>query len=317
VNQAKIRTIVVLALAVVALGVGYVIVQRWAASGSEPRIAVVLASSDNPFWIDVRRGAEDAAAELSGKYKVSIAAAPGVNAQAQVDFIRNFYDRKEVDALVLGPASNSAPIGALDRYSASNIPIVVIDSELKADEVASHHITISAFIGSNNVRGGERAAEAMANALKGPTKRVLLIKGSQVHQSALDRAAGFEDGARKAGLEVVAADGEWLFERAQQVTMARLSRERLDGIFASNDVMALGAVAALKAMNMQRDSWPVIVGYDATKDALQAIERGEMYKSIQQDARLMGKEGVLASVKALNKDPSLQKRTLLDVKAVP
>jgi ribose transport system substrate-binding protein len=317
VNQRVLKAIVGLVLAIVVVAVGYVAVQRWTTAGGERRIAVVLASSDNPFWIDVRRGAEDAAAELAGKYKVSIAAAPGTNAQAQVDFIRNFYDRKEVDALVLGPASSSAPIGALDRYSASNIPIVVIDSELKADEIASHRITIAAFIGSNNVQGGERAAEAMASALKGPTKRVLLIKGSQVHQSALDRAAGFEEGARKAGLEVIAADGEWLFERAQQVTTARLSRGRLDGIFASNDVMALGAVAALKAMNTPRDAWPVVIGYDATKDALQAIERGEMYKSIQQDARLMGKEGVLAAVAALNKDPSLQKRRLLDVKAVP
>lgn len=277
----------------------------------------MLPSSDNPFWIEVRRGAEDAQRDLAKKYTVSIAAAPGMNAQTQVDFIRNFYDRDKVDAIVLGPASGSAPIGALVPYSTSKIPIIVIDSELNPDDVARHNIKIAAFIGSNNVQGGLKAVEAMAKALSGPSKRALLIKGSQVHQSALDRAAGFEAGAREVGIEVTAVDGEWSFERAQQVTTARFSREHFDGIFASNDVMALGAVAGLKISNVKPDTWPIIIGYDATADALQAIQRGEMYKSIQQNARLMGKEGVLSAVKALEKDPTLAKKTLLDVKAVP
>jgi ribose transport system substrate-binding protein len=295
----------------------FLIQQKWSKVTAAPKIAVVLPSSDNPFWIEVRRGAEDAQKELAEKYSVLIAAAPGMNAQTQVDFIRNFYDRDKVAALVLGPASGSAPIGALVPYSTSKIPIIVVDSELNADEVARHNIQIAAFIGSNNVQGGVKAAEAMAKALAGPSKRALLIKGSQVHQSALDRAAGFEEGARKAGLEVTPVDGEWLFERAQQVTTARFSREHYDGIFASNDVMALGAVAGLKIANVRTDAWPIIIGYDATADALQAIQRGEMYKSIQQNARLMGKEGVLSAVKAIEKDPTLPKKILLDVKAVP
>jgi ribose transport system substrate-binding protein len=311
------RVLIALLLGIALLGVGYLTKTRLSTVTAEPRIAVVLPSSDNPFWVEVRRGVEEAEKELAGKYKILIAAAPGLNAQTQVDFIRNFYDRDRVDALVLGPASGSAPIGALVPYSTSKIPIVVLDSELNSNELAKHNIQVAAFIGSNNVQGGFKAAEAMAKAFTGSSKRALLIKGSQVHQSALDRAAGFEDGARKAGIEVTGVDGEWLFERAQQVTTARFSREHFDGIFASNDVMALGAVAGLKIANAKPDAWPIIIGYDATADALQAIQRGEMYKSVQQNARLMGKEGVLFAVKALEKDPTLAKKTFLDVDVVP
>lgn len=311
------KAAIVALLSIGVLAVAYHIYHRWTIDEKEFRIAVVLPSSDNPFWVEVRRGVEEARSELAGKYKVAIAAAPGMNAQTQVDFIRSFYDRKDVDALVLGPASGTAPIGVLAQYSASRIPIVVIDSELNADDVANHQIRIAAFIGSNNMQGGVKAADSMASGLTAPSKRVLLIKGSQVHQSAIDRAGGFQDGASKAGLEVVAVDGEWLFERAQQLTIARFSRERFDGIFASNDVMALGAVAGLKAVGISKEMWPKIIGYDATSDAMQAIQRGEMYKTIQQDAKLMGRLGVMSAARALEKDPSLERKKLLDVRVVP
>lgn len=314
--NAKRAAIALVFLALLLAG-GSFIYLRWSDQSREPRIAVVLPSSDNPFWIEVRRGVDDAKKQLEGKYRVAVAAAPGVNAQTQVDFLRGFLDRKEVDALVLGPASNSAPIGVLERYAAAKIPIVVIDSELESKEIAVRRIDIASFIGSDNFQGGQTAAQAMAAKLGGPSKRVLLLRGSQVHQSAIDRAAGFEDGARKAGLDVVAADGEWLFERAQQVTSGRVAREKIDGIFASNDVMALGAVAGLKSSGVQRDAWPVVIGYDATSDALQAIQRGEMFKSIKQDPRLMGREGVLSAVMALEKNPTLVKKRMLGVTVAP
>ena len=77
--------------------------------------------------------------------------------------------------------------------------------------------------------------------------------------------------------------------------------------------MALGAVAALKAKNTSTSNWPVIVGFDATRDGLTAVTKKEMYATIQQDASGLGERGVMAAVKALNHDPSLLPRDMLQV----
>ncbi|MCP6768647.1 substrate-binding domain-containing protein, partial [Klebsiella pneumoniae] len=80
---------------------------------------------------------------------------------------------------------------------------------------------------------------------------MLLLEGLPVHQSAIDRASGF---MRAAGdhLAVVSVNGEWSRDKAQEIVASRFSRERFAGIFGSNDEMALGAIAALKALHINR-----------------------------------------------------------------
>lgn len=282
-------------------------------SGPANDIVVILPSSSNPFWIEVRKGAEQAATELGSKYSVRIQASLDQDANSQVDLLNGFLSRNSVNALVLGPANDTETVPTVAKYSALQIPVVLIDTELDPKALQQNQVQIAAFIGSDNIDGGRKAAKTMSEALKGKSRRVLLIEGSPVHQSALDRSAGFREVAEKENVEVVRVNGEWKRDRAQELVASQWSRGKLDGIFASNDDMALGAIAALKARGIGPAEWPVIVGFDATRDGLTAVANGDMYATIQQDAQGLGYQGVMAAVKALNHDPIQLKRDLRPV----
>jgi ribose transport system substrate-binding protein len=275
---------------------------------------VILPSPSNPFWIEVRRGVDHAATILGEKYSVEAQSSLDMDATSQVGLLNSYLSRSAVDALVLGPASDRETVATVAKYSALNIPIILIDTDLSPKEVALNQVKIAAFIGSDNVDGGHKAAAAIAEALRGSkSRRVLLIEGSRVHQSAIDRAEGFKETAAKEGLEVVPVNGEWKRDRAQELVSTHFTHGHFDAIFASNDDMALGAVAALKARKTNSKDWPIVVGFDATRDGLTAVANREMYATIQQDAHGLGERGVMAAVKALNRDPSLLTRDMLQV----
>lgn len=292
---------------------------RIARAANRPlRIVVILPSDRNPFWIEVARGAEQARSEIGDNYTVRISASRDQDAQNQVQLLNGYLVRNEVDALVLGPASDTETVPVIAEYVKGDIPIVTIDTELDSKELGRYGIKVNAFIGSNNSKGGELAAQEMARALSNfkPPRRVLLIEGSLVHQSAIDRARGFLEEANRRDLETTVANAEWKRDRAQEIVAAQFARRQFEGIFASNDDMAMGAIAALLGSGIPKDQWPVIIGFDATRDARDAIGKGLMYASIAQDAIKMGRSGVHAAARILSKDREVLPRELLDVNVV-
>jgi len=282
-----------------------------------PRIVVVLPSAVNPYWLEVRAGAEEAAASLSSQYDVRVEASQSMDAASQTSLLNGFLTRGNVAALVLGPASDTDTVPAVAKYSNAGIPVILIDTELNPSAVKASGVTISAFIGSDNLDGGFKAGETLLKALqgKGQKPRVLLLEGLPVHQSAIDRANGFMKAVGD-HFDVVRVNGEWSRDKAQEIVASRFTRERFAGIFASNDEMALGAIAALESLHVDQTRWPVIVGFDATPDGLEAIKNGRMFATIKQSGKDLGKLGVLDAVAAARKSPTIQSRQLLPLSVV-
>ncbi len=280
-----------------------------------PKVVVVLPSDRNPFWLEVRRGAEAAAKDLHDEVQVSVTASNDQDATSQNAILDNLHARHEADALVFGPANDHTSVPKVAKFLKENIPVIVIDTELNKQALQEERVATTAFLGSSNVDGGEKAAREMNTELvnRGSLRKVLLIQGSFVHQSAIDRAAGFTKVATELGLEIEEVKGEWRRDRAQELTSSLFARGRLGGIFASNDDMALGAIAALKGLNLAKEEWPVIIGFDATAEAIDAIKSGEMHASIRQDASKMGEEGVRRALRALRNDKTLETYELLPV----
>ncbi len=267
------------------------------------KILVLLPSRDNPFWVEIRQGIETQQKARAGKYDIEILTSGEMDAADQVTQLRDALNRG-VDGVVIGIADSRAPAPAIAQLSKKGIPVVLIDTPLDPDAATTAGAKTSAFIGSDNYQGGVLAAQAMTAALgRGPANRpVLLIKGSFVHKSAIDRANGFLKGAN-GHFEVIQRDGEWNRQKALDLTSTLVSRQRIYGIFASNDDMALGAVAALDNANLPAERRPIVIGFDATKDGREAIQRGAMYASVGQRTRMLGEEGVVRLVKILEKQP--------------
>lgn len=290
-----------IAIAVVSL-IGFRVWSSW----NQPErktIVVLLPSRDNPFWAEIRKGVEAEKQQLGERYEVQIMASGEMDAADQVTQLRDALIRN-VDGVVIGIADSRAPAPAIAQFNVKNIPVVLIDTKLDSDAAAAAGAKTNAFIGSDNRQGGELAADAISQALAGKpgVKRVLLIKGSYVHQSAIDRAEGFMKGAR-GRFEVIERDGEWSKQKAVELTSAAVAREPLAAIFASNDDMALGAVSALDNARLPAARRPLVVGFDATGEGRKAIAEGKMYASVGQQTDRIGREGVSRLVKLLEKRP--------------
>jgi ribose transport system substrate-binding protein len=72
----------------------------------------------------------------------------------------------------------------------------------------------------------------------------------------------------------------------------------IDGVYATNDEMALGALRAVQTAGIKKDI--AIIGFDGTPDALKSIRDGGLTATIKQDSYMIGYYGVEYAVKYLN-----------------
>ena len=139
------------------------------------------------------------------------------------------------------------------------------------------------FIGSDFIAEGKRAGEAMVKATGG--KGIILeIEGSTGSSPANDRKKGFDEViAKNPGLKIVASQsGDFARDKGRQVAESLLqAHPEATAIFAHNDEMAIGAIAALEAAGKKPGKDIIVVSIDGEKDALQAIVDGKMYATVE------------------------------------
>jgi ribose transport system substrate-binding protein len=251
--------------------------------------------SGNPFWAAVERGARETAKSL-GVNLVVLAPPAETDVQAQISQIEDQI-AKRVSAIVVAPTDVSALNTTFDKARAQKIPVLFVDT----DGNWPNKLT---FIGTDNRVGGALGGKFLCDSLKGKGD-VALITGVMTTQSIRARIEGARETVLKCGLKVV-KELPANSDRAmgQQVMEDILtSSPTVKGVFAANDLMALGAANAAKA----RGKKILIVGFDAIPEAAQAIIAGNLSASVAQSPYNMGKFGVQNALKALQ-NKSVAKR---------
>ncbi|MFZ5879454.1 MAG: D-ribose ABC transporter substrate-binding protein [Chloroflexota bacterium] len=250
-------------------------------------IGLSLSTLDNPFFVSVRDGAQEAADRLDAELIVADA---GNDSAAQQTQIEDFIAQK-VDILLVNPVDSDAVGAAIQAANDAGVPVITLDRSANAGQVASH-------IASDNVAGGRMAANYLAEVL-GKTGQVVELQGLAGTSAAQDRGAGFNEAiAAYDGIQVIAqapAD----FDRAQgkEAFAALLKQyEDIDGVFAHNDQMILGAQEA--AAEAGRADI-LFVGFDAIDEAVQAVEAGQITATVAQQPQEIGRLGVETAVKLL------------------
>lgn len=263
------------------------------ALGATGKFTILLSmkgpGAGNPFWAAVERGAKDAAKAL-GVNLVVLAPPAETDVQAQIGHIEDQI-AKGVNAIVVAPTDVSALNTTFDKARAKKIPVLFVDT----DGTWPHKVT---FIGTDNRAGGALGGKFLCDSLKGKGD-VAIITGVMTTQSIRARVEGARDTMKKCGLQVV-AELPANSDRAlgQQVMEDVLtSKPNVKGVFAANDLMALGAAVAVKARG--KTGQVLIVGFDAIPEAAQTILKGEMAASVAQNPPNMGKFGVENALKVL------------------
>jgi len=266
------------------------------------RIALIYKATTNPFFQAMEAGAREKAKALGVTLEVA-GIESETDADRQADLVRNMLNRR-VDALIIAPASSVGIVTPLARAKDLGVPIVNIDNRISRQEAAKQGLQVATFIGPDNREGARQVGAYACDLVKkrlgeGKKGRVLILRGIDGVENADARRAGFEAAVQDAGLDVAGSESaHWHTEEAQQATAALLAAHpEVHGILCANDKMALGAIAAVKARGKVGEI--VIVGYDNIDLAREAMKRGEMHATVEQNPALMGALGVECAVNAL------------------
>jgi ribose transport system substrate-binding protein len=263
-----------------ALAFGALAVTSGCRGGAGPaggkRIGVTLLTREHEFYKDLEAGLRDAAEKQGYQLTVTSGDFDLAKQQSQIE---NFIVQK-VDAIILCPADSKGIGPAIEAANRAGIPVFTADIAAQGGQVVSH-------VASDNLAGGRLAAEYIAKALNGQGE--VGIIGQQEVQSGLDRELGFKEEMKKhPGIKVAAVlNGGGVRDKALKAAEDMLQgNPNLKAIFGINDDSALGALSAVEGSG-RKDL--VIVGYDATPEAVKAIQRGSALKAdVAQQPRDLG-----------------------------
>ncbi len=252
-----------------------------------PTIAFVMKTLNNPFFIDMQRGAKETADKFGINLLVQ-AAEREVDVEKQMQIIENLIQR-QVDVICVTPSGSKEIIPAIVKANQANIPVIVVDTRVDAVSLAESGGETAGFIGSDNVDGGRIAGRYIIEQLGG-VGQVAILEGIPGHETGDARLKGFHEAlSSESGITLVASQtANWERDQGYNVFQNILqSHPDVQALFACNDMMALGAVEAIAAMDKTGEI--VVVGFDAIADGRRAIAEKRMSASIAQHPYEMGK----------------------------
>ena len=278
------------------------------ATGAAPRVAFVMKTLNHPFFLDMQRGAQEAA-DRDGIQLVVQAAEREIDVEKQMQIIENLL-QTGVRVLIVTPSGSREIASAIAKANRAHVPVIVVDTRVDAKAAAENNLRIESFVGSDNYEGGRLAGEYLAKSTGG-NARIAVLEGIPGHETGDSRLRGFRDAVKKyPGMTIVASQpANW--ERDQGFTVFQnmlQAHADIDALFACSDLMALGAVEAIAAAG--RTGRIRVVGFDALDDARKAIEAGRMEASMAQSPRDMGRLAVEAAAHLLRSEPVQREQTV-------
>ncbi len=256
------------------------------AAPGRPTVALVVKTLNNPFFIDMQKGAEAAAAK-AGVNLVVQAADREIDVERQMQIIENLIERK-VSALCIAPSGSREIVPVIVKANKAGIPVLIVDTRADEKALAAAGGKIATFIGSDNFDGGRLAGAFVAERLQG-SGRIAVLEGIPGHETGDARLRGFREAVAKfPGLKIVASQpANWERDQGFNVFQNILqSNPGVNALFACNDLMALGATEAIAAAG--KTGKILVVGFDAQPEAREAIKQGKMAATVAQFASRMG-----------------------------
>ncbi len=242
------------------------------------RVGFAQTESNNP-WRLAQTASMRAEAERLGYQLVYTDA--GGSAARQVSDVESMI-AQGVDLIFLAPREEVPLARAVLRAKEAGIPVILLDRRVDETQAQAGRDYIT-FIGSDFIDQGRRAAEWLVEATGGEGT-IIELEGTTGSSPANDRKQGFDEViAEQPGMEIVASqDGDFARDTGRQVMETLLlAHPDVTAVYAHNDEMAIGAIAALEAAGRTPGEDVIIVSIDGTRDALQAIIDGQLGATVE------------------------------------
>lgn len=247
-------------------------------SGKKYVIGLAMNTQTNPFFVDVKDGVQKAADEHGIELYITDAQD---DPTIQMKDVENLIT-KQPDAIIIDTCDSDAIVSSIEACNEAGIPVFTMDRESNGGEVVSH-------IGYDAIKSGRMAGQYLVDTLGGKGK-IVEIQGIMGTNVAQNRSQGFNEIMKEnPGMEIVAcqvAD----FDRAKGMSVMEnilQANPEIDGLYAANDEMLLGALEAMEAAGRTGDI--VKIGCDAIDDTLDAMRAGKVDATIAEPPFFLGK----------------------------
>lgn len=221
------------------------------------------------------RSIQDTANQLGVELDLSDAQQQQEN---QIKAIRSFI-AQGVDVIGVSPVVETGWDEVFAEVKQAGIPLILLDRNAAVPDDL-----YSVRIGSDFVEEGRRACGEMARLLDGQGS-IIILEGTQGSAPMIGRGTGFQECLREhPGLQVLdSQSGDFIRARGKE-EMAALLRKHgssIDGVFAQNDDMALGAIEAIEEYGLRPGIDIKIVSIDAVRAAFEAMIAGKLNATIE------------------------------------
>ncbi|MBZ9819711.1 ABC transporter substrate-binding protein [Mesorhizobium sp. CA4] len=237
------------------------------------KVGFAQTESNNPWRLAETKSMQDEAAKLGHQLVYTDAAGSSAKQASDV----NSMIAQGVDAIFLPPREDKPLVPVILAARDAGIPVFLIDRDVD-HTMAKPGQDYVTFIGSDFINEGNRIAEWVVKNANGKSK-IIELEGTTGSSPANDRKKGFDDIiAKHSEFKIVASQsGDFARDKGRQVAETLLqAHPEADIIYAHNDEMALGAIAALEAAGKTPGKDVLIVSIDGEKDGVQAIVDGKI-----------------------------------------
>jgi ribose transport system substrate-binding protein len=268
----------------------------WAANFSSDRIDVIVKATTSQYWATVFDGA-DAAAKKLGVTINKLGASAETDVAQEVSIMENAIQSKPT-GIVIAATNAQALAQPIAAATDAGIPVVVIDSDANTNKYVT-------FLATNNVTGGQRAADELASCVKARTGKeegqVAYMTALAGAQSLNDRDKGFVEEMKKyPDLKIVDhRTGNNDPGRALSDAEDILTRyPHLTALFADNEIEGDGAGRAIQEKSL--GSKLCAVAFDTSDQEIHFVRNGNLDGLIVQNPYMMGYAGVWYALAAAN-----------------
>ncbi|AWK51435.1 sugar ABC transporter substrate-binding protein [Clostridium beijerinckii] len=272
----------------------------------KPKIVLISHIKTNPYWVNVREGAERAAKERG----------------AVIEFIGPTTASTE-EGLKLFEMATSAKVSGIITYvqeegkykkqinsaMEKGIPVVTIDS----DEVDSNRLS---YVGTDNILAGQVAGKEMVQQV-GTTGNIAIVMGGKDVKNQKERVEGFKNYiTSNSNLKIIDEDSsDAMLLEAEIITRKILNRNnKVDALFCTSALDGIGAAKAIKGLNDQGKV--KIICFDDLEETLNNIKNGLVTATIVQKSDEMGYKAVNIIMDKIEGNTNIDSKYLTNVNII-
>jgi ribose transport system substrate-binding protein len=264
-------------------------------SAGAETIGVFTKSAGNPIARAVRAGAE-VVAKANGLTVFHYIPTSPDNVPQQTALVEEALRAKH-DAVVFTPVDVKAMVPSVQKLSAAGIPVVNVSDRLTGGDTV-------AFVGTDDYSIALDTARTLFKAM-GAKGNVVVLEGPDTIPTAVGRLRGFKDALKEFPDVKVLLSKNAMYARPAALDLLKAMLKlnpppQVDGVLAANDAMAFGALEAFKEA---KKKLPLIVGINASKEAIDFIKAGDMLASGDYNGLIEGCLGAEIAIRTLRKQP--------------